>query len=486
MKYYTYILILLFFAKVCISQTIRFNNTYNNFYLSDSRNIIEYKDGYLILGGGRDSINSPNGLKIVMIYVDTLGNYIWEKSIGDTIYNYYHGERNSLKINSDGGYSLAGHRTHPSNQTRDCMLTKFNNNFDTLWTKFYFNNSDFTVLYNHIQTDDGGYALVGSSTETDPDGDVLIVKTDSLGNMEWYKKYGTGAYDLGLCLVRTPDRGYLIGGGSRGYGGGDNYIIKTDSLGNMEWTDHYGHPTLTDGGISNILKTSDGGYVLVASETEYIIAGMYYYGKGCIKKLDGNLNELWYKKYGPVHFETALGSIAERYDGKFAVIKIEGDPACSKLLFLSSEGDSLFQQEYLAQGSTDRQWLIAIKGTDDGGFIMAGVAYGPQQMWLVKVDSCGCDTVGCICDYSDVSEFAESSDNGLLIYPNPANEKLTIKSCGNILQIEIIDYFGRVIKTISEIKEPEKTIDVSSLPKGLYLVRVYGEGFVETKKIVVN
>ncbi|MFH2144085.1 MAG: hypothetical protein ABIJ97_16790 [Bacteroidota bacterium] len=218
MKYYIYILILLFFAKVCISQTIRFNNTYFPFTYQEADNIFEYQDGYVMVGGGIDVAEPGQKIKIIIYYLDSVGDEIWMKTYGDTIYDYYFGERNSLFKNADGGFSLAGNKVGQGNIA--CMLTKFDQNFDTLWTKLYFNNPDFTVFYNHIQTDDGGYALVGSNDEDDPDGDVLLVKTDSLGNMEWYKKYGTGAYDLGLCLVRTPDRGYLIGGLSLGYGGG--------------------------------------------------------------------------------------------------------------------------------------------------------------------------------------------------------------------------------------------------------------------------
>ncbi|MFH2142065.1 MAG: hypothetical protein ABIJ97_06570, partial [Bacteroidota bacterium] len=147
------------------------------------RNVQIYQDGYIVLGGGVDT--NSTYLRIYIAYIDTLGNEIWNKSIGDTIYDYYHGDRNSLIKNNSGKYSLAGTRDGNGNIT--AMLIIFDQNFDTLWSKYYFDNTDFTTFYNHVQTSDSGYACIGYTNEFDPDGDILLVKTDAMGNMQWYK-----------------------------------------------------------------------------------------------------------------------------------------------------------------------------------------------------------------------------------------------------------------------------------------------------------
>ncbi|MFH2142045.1 MAG: T9SS type A sorting domain-containing protein, partial [Bacteroidota bacterium] len=338
-----------------------------------------------------------------------------------------------------------------------------------------------TTFYNHVQTSDSGYACIGYTNEFDPDGDILLVKTDAMGNMQWYKNYGTVAKDYGFCIEQTPDNGFLIGGHTEGYGGGDGYLIKVDSLGNEEWTEHYGHPSNQDGAIYDITLTKDAGYVIMYSKNIYTVSGTWNYLTNHFIKLDQSYNIVWDRLYGAISQYTGTGSIIEVDNGD--LLATVTDDHITGLFRLTADGDSIWKQYYQSPNSTGDDALLALKQTQDGGFIMAGVTYNPQQMWVVKVDSCGCDTVGCLCDNIYVEEI-KHNENSLLIYPNPANEKLTIKSCGKILQIEIIDYFGRVIKTVSEIKEPEKTIDVSSLPKGLYLVRVYGEGIVKTEKFI--
>ena len=58
-----------------------------------------------------------------------------------------------------------------------------------------------------------------------------------------------------------------------------------------------------------------------------------------------------------------------------------------------------------------------------------------------------------------------------IVYPNPANKNITI-NCVNIKKIEIFDLDGKLIKSIST---SEKTISVSELNAGEYIINVYSE-----------
>jgi len=474
------VLFIYFVITFSYSQTITFNKTYNPYAYQEADNIVVYKDGYLMLGGGIDATESGQKVKIIAYYLDEYGTVNWMKTYGDTVYNYYFGDRNSIIENVDGGFSLTGARTGQGNITG--MLTKFDQNFDTLWTRLYFDNPAFTAFYNHVQTPDGGYALVGCIADTDPDGDVLLVKTDSEGNMEWYKKYGTSEYDLGLCLVITPDNGFLIGGGSYFYGNGDNYLIKTDSLGNLEWTKNYGSTCCTDGGITNIQITNDLGYVCTASHTIYEdgMNGYLKYGKASIKKIDHDFNDVWYKLYGNITYQTGFGSVVETINGDFALTLFEDYPSRSKLLFLNSEGDSLRQVGFEAEGSLSEQWLLAIKQTPDNGFIMAGVAYEPQVMWLVKTDSCGCVEEDCECGGNAVESI--TGVNQINVYPNPASGSTTVTTPAEDV-LELYSSTGSVVLK-TNVGKGETRIALTGLMPGMYLARLKNTGFAA--KIIVQ
>ncbi len=80
-------------------------------------------------------------------------------------------------------------------------------------------------------------------------------------------------------------------------------------------------------------------------------------------------------------------------------------------------------------------------------------------------------------------------ENGISMYPNPAQNYVTIKNSNNIkLNVLIIyDVYGRLINTI-ELRDmqQEKTIDVSNLPSGIYMLQIQGEGARTTKRWIKN
>jgi hypothetical protein len=80
-----------------------------------------------------------------------------------------------------------------------------------------------------------------------------------------------------------------------------------------------------------------------------------------------------------------------------------------------------------------------------------------------------------------VDETANNKLDGIL-FPNPAVNEIELKISAPVSNIEIIDFKGSlVLKTI------EKTIDISSLPNGIYFAKVItGNGGVFTSKFVKN
>ena len=88
-----------------------------------------------------------------------------------------------------------------------------------------------------------------------------------------------------------------------------------------------------------------------------------------------------------------------------------------------------------------------------------------------------------------VEEF--EADRIFAIYPNPADNEITIQSVSNILnagaKIELHDMLGRrVINETLRSTVEEQKINVSSLNEGVYLLKVSSENFSTTKKIVVK
>ena len=63
-----------------------------------------------------------------------------------------------------------------------------------------------------------------------------LIKTDLLGNLEWQRYYGGSGDDRAFCGTQTSDGGYAIAGYTNlgGNSAPDILLIKTDDLGNTE------------------------------------------------------------------------------------------------------------------------------------------------------------------------------------------------------------------------------------------------------------
>ncbi len=68
-------------------------------------------------------------------------------------------------------------------------------------------------------------------------------------------------------------------------------------------------------------------------------------------------------------------------------------------------------------------------------------------------------------------------------YPNPASDVINVNAQGNIQKIELYNINGQVVKSIEPNNE-KATLDISTLPNGLYLMKVQNDKSVKTVKII--
>jgi PKD repeat protein len=111
------------------------------------------------------------------------------------------------------------------------------------------------------------------------------------------------------------------------------------------------------------------------------------------------------------------------------------------------------------------------------------------------------DTVGCtstFCDSTYIQKSVNSmvtinvipagtagisevpANNSFLIYPNPAQNTLYLENISRNAEISIFDFSGRNVMNV----KGTNIIDISSLAKGMYCVRLSGENGFTVKKFV--
>ena len=99
------------------------------------------------------------------------------------------------------------------------------------------------------RTLDGGYISVGY-TESFGKGkkDMLVVKTDGMGQVEWSSAYGESGDDVAWNVTVANDSGYVVVGNSTSYkANGDAIAVKLDKSGKVEWARTVASDSLEDG-----------------------------------------------------------------------------------------------------------------------------------------------------------------------------------------------------------------------------------------------
>lgn len=86
------------------------------------------------------------------------------------------------------------------------------------------------------------------------------------------------------------------------------------------------------------------------------------------------------------------------------------------------------------------------------------------------------------CDIDEIEE--NMTENGISIYPNPANNVVKILNDNNlnIIKIEIVDLTGRIVLST----EKNADINVSELTEGQYFMKIIGESTIVKKLFIVK
>ncbi|MDL2322769.1 T9SS type A sorting domain-containing protein [Bacteroidales bacterium OttesenSCG-928-A17] len=84
---------------------------------------------------------------------------------------------------------------------------------------------------------------------------------------------------------------------------------------------------------------------------------------------------------------------------------------------------------------------------------------------------------------NSIESLRLSNSNNVHIYPNPTSHTIKIESDSPISKVELYNHMGGIM--LSESGFIDK-IDISSFPNGIYIVKIYLDGTVVNKKIIVK
>lgn len=374
----------------------------------------------ILISGCSDSDNPPAPLEPTIQYAKSFGGSLNELA-------------NDIVTTQDGGYavfgftqSLDGDITDKSTDNFDYWLLKFDTNDQLIWSKTY-GGSQTEKGFKIITTNDGGFAVIGTSESNDIDvsenngwNDLWIIKLDSNGIIQWEKSHGFTGNDQGLTIIKTADGGYFIGGvldvsasGGAGndrsarqqHAGGDYWGIKLNANGDKEWRRYFGG-SFTDT-TYDVIETSDTGFLLIGSSDsdDVDISGNKGGYDFWVVKTDSNGTLEWEKSFGGSEIDEAR-SITKTNDGNYLIlgdtrstdqdISSNNGAADMWLIKISESGNLLWEKTY---GGSSFDVGRHISQTFDGGYLLTGSSRsvdgdvdtnkGQNDVWILKINNTG-------------------------------------------------------------------------------------------------
>jgi hypothetical protein len=453
---------------------IIWEKTYGGSHGDGLHNIFYAPDGNYYLVGGSNSSDGdisydpyPNTLDFWIVIIDSLGNMLCDKIVGGN----GHDQLWTGTTTTDGGVVAIG------------------------WTNS--EDGDVSVHYDMY--------------------DIWMVKLNSHCEIEWDFTIGNNYLDFGHAIIQTSDGGFLVGGTSKiteggnlncqSHGQADGVLIKLDSLRNIEWQQCYGGSDYD--GITAVIEVSEG----------FVFAGYVNSDDGDITGWHGE-NDIWVVRidyFGNIIWQNCLGGSRSEFisklilndDGNLIIPgytnsndgDITGNHTFNDFEFdiwfitLSSDGELLWQQ--CIGGDRNESLDFGVIKKNDHDFIIAGQTnFGPSydvqcgplveqfaDFWVFEIDSL--DTTGAVENHYE--------QDVIDVYPNPAKEYVEFQVPGSIpptagqvgCEVRVVNLFGQEVANLP-VKSEKTVWDCREVKTGVYFYFVEQEGKRYSGKVVIN
>ena len=280
--------------------------------------------------------------------------------------------------------------------------------------------------YGHevVPTADGGYLLVGSESgfyyPTSLDharshADIILIRTDSVGNELWRQTYGGAKHELGRAMHEAADGGWYLFGSTQSEGAGsfDQFLLKVDANGDSLWSRTYGGAEWDYG--NSIDMDAQGNLYLLGTTNS---AGYT------------NSPDIWLRKTDP-------------------------------------EGNSIWA---LTIGGSESDYGYQVRALPEGGCLVVGATRsygrGGQDIFFLRVTAQG-----------RIDLFLDGDvKNDALVYPVPVKGESVVDASPLVGQVaytwRLLDVSGRLLMEEEVDPGSRGMISAADLPEGVYIYEI--------------
>jgi len=350
------------------------------------------------------------------------------------------------------------------------------------------------LLYGYSYSSISG----NKTTENFGGADFWVLMVDYNGNILWQKSFGGNNDDITNSGIFFNDKIYITGttySDSSGNkishltGAPDIWIIAIDTMGNIITDKTYGgtldeeYPSIASAD-NNIFVTTRSTSDISGIKTENSYGNYDYW---CIK-LDEECHVISDKTIGgsssdiptDIAFNGEDIIIAGASNSPVSGNKTVGNNGNFDYWVITLNPDNWELKEQIGFGGTDYDFTtrllldshLVIAGTSlsNAGADKTENSRGQTDFWLVK--------------FLDINDMKiQTNDDKFLVFPNPVNSDLIIKTNETSNTVTLYDVSGKSILS-KVIYKGKNKIDISTLQTGTYILKITGQNSEQTQKII--
>ncbi|WP_455756788.1 hypothetical protein [Sulfurimonas sp.] len=215
-----------------------------------------------------------------------------------------------------------------------------------------------------------------------------LIKIDKQANIILDKNANLAKFNEAIALVKTPTNGYFVGGYTLD---GDLLIAKLDSNGNLIFRKTFG--TKNYDRMNNLILLSDGGVLAIGSSTTSRSPhdNIFETGLGLndifLTRFTKDGRKLWSKKYGTEYDDRGIDAVEAR-DGSIIVVSATDFDTNKNitLMRISENGNKIWLKHYKEENKITPYKIIKLR---DNSFLLSlskQNEMNKEQIRLIKFD----------------------------------------------------------------------------------------------------
>ena len=174
---------------------------------------------------------------IILVKYSSSGTYLWDRTLDIRDEDFCRG----LTTDSSNNIYLVGHHRDFSTSD-DIFIAKYSSSGTFQWS------TNWGVWYQDDEAQDivldssNNIFVTGSTYESSTNDDVVLIKFNSAGNLQWSQRWGGTGTDVGYSIDLSSDGDVFIGGATYEQSAGlfDILLMVYNSAGSLKWCGRWG------------------------------------------------------------------------------------------------------------------------------------------------------------------------------------------------------------------------------------------------------